>query len=228
MPEWERLSIEQLHLEKQTLSIRQRIARNLERLDAVTIRREASFRQTIARPKALQNKVRAPIGTRQRTRLRERRRGVESFRELVSDRWLPTTETPVRIISTRDNRSFVLIGQSDAIHVGPWAGPQAVVHEFGHILEHRHIQIRDASLRFLDRRTAGEAAQWLGPGFARSEIARRDGFIDSYVGKDYRRRATEVLSKGLEYMHRDALAFWDRDPDHFAYVWDIMRGIIPQ
>ena len=31
---------------------------------------------------------------------------------------------------------------------------------------------------------------------------------------------------GLEYMAKNPLEFWEKDPDHFRYVWDIMRGII--
>lgn len=107
----------------------------------------------------------------------------------------------------------------------------AIAHELGHGLEDQSQAILAASKKFLQARTAGETATNMaklfpGRGYHYSEIVLPDLFRSPYVGKVYK-DATEVVSMGLEYMVEDALAFWREDPEHFRFIWDIMRGAIP-
>lgn len=162
-----------------------------------------------------------------------RERGVANFRALVAKNWLTAPDgRPIRVslLSTKRNRSFFDRGP---VRLSRHAGEHTVVHELGHAVEWYHPEVLRASLRFYNRRTAGEAAQRLrilrpAANYDFHEMTRVDAFIDAYVGREYGRQFTEILSMGLEYMSRDPLEFWQKDPDHFAYIWDIMRGIVPQ
>lgn len=135
--------------------------------------------------------------------------------------------------------SFTRIGQrgkkyggwGPMLKIGAYDGPGVVVHELGHALEYLNRRILKSSQEFLKRRAGGDPLRKLADlfpdkGYRRGELARPDGFRDAYVGKHYD-SATEVVSMGLEYMLKDPLAFYREDPDHFRYIWDIMRGVIP-
>jgi hypothetical protein len=100
-----------------------------------------------------------------------------------------------------------------------------VVHELGHAAEHQDPTILEQSLAWRDGRTAGEQAKWLGPGYRQNEVTRADNFANPYIGKDYGRRATEVLSMGLEFFIEDPLYLAKTDPDMFKYIYNVVRGI---
>ncbi|HSB55508.1 MAG TPA: hypothetical protein VLD58_14205, partial [Gemmatimonadales bacterium] len=106
--------------------------------------------------------------------------------------------------------------------------PTTLLHEFGHAVEDQHPAIGRASLEFLDRRTRGEAAEYLAAlkpsgGYDSHEMTRKDQFLDPYMGKDYGRTATEILSMGLEEMMKDPVAFAEKDPEMFDYIWSTLR-----
>jgi len=60
--------------------------------------------------------------------------------------------------------------------------------------------------------------------YSSHERARPDDFIDPYMGKDYGRRSTEIVSMGLEYMYADAAYFAQRDPEYFDFMFALLRG----
>jgi len=121
--------------------------------------------------------------------------------------------------------------------------PKAFVHELGHAIE-TEVSVLKRSVDFLRRRTEGENAISMDAAYAPygqaitipGQTTKPDKFIEPYIGKqDYRDRsgkwsdtddffATEVMSKGLEYLYLDAGAFAQQDPDHFDYVWNTIRG----
>lgn len=71
------------------------------------------------------------------------------------------------------------------------------VHEIGHRME-RVRGLVDAERRYYNERTAGESAKWLGAGYGRDEVARRDKFVSAYMGKDYGGSAFELVSMATE------------------------------
>ncbi len=163
---------------------------------------------------------------------------LDDFRGLVSNRWLPppgagTGGRPIPVMNSRGG-SFQHQG---SILIRKDSGAEIISHELGHAIEERHREVLEASVAFLRGRTAGEGRKTLaellpGRGYGKDVFAWEDKFIHPYVGRDYgkvsgRTAATEVLSMGLEYMHKNALFFWREDPEHFAYIWDIMRGRVP-
>ena len=191
------------------------------------------MRKAVARPPSEQNLGTLPNHARNAERKARRAEGVDDWRELVSRRWLTAPNGRpiiVPIKSIQKNRAYHSQGE---VFLSPFSGPDAVVHELGHAVEFFHPDVLRSSLAFYDRRTAGEAVKKLrdlspGHGYRVGEITRKDAFIDAYVGREYGRRATEIFSMGIEYMAKDPLEFWRKDPEHFTYIWDIMRGIVPQ
>lgn len=108
------------------------------------------------------------------------------------------------------------------------SGVRTVIHELGHWLEHQDAEVHQKALEFLDRRTAGEPLEWLGRGYSRREVARKDKFMSAYMGKEYKlgddRYATEIVSMGLEYMWHAPGMFAREDPDYFDFIYGLMRG----
>lgn len=87
--------------------------------------------------------------------------------------------------------------------------PGVLEHEWSHALESLNPTALKKATAFLQARTKGEKLQRLRDLYPRSryrldEVARRDGFLTPYIGKDYSRlgvvRATEVTSMGIELL----------------------------
>jgi hypothetical protein len=130
--------------------------------------------------------------------------------------------------SWKGNRAFNDRGDS---FIGPYDGPDVVIHELGHSLEYFDASIKASANRFLERRTVGETAKSLREitGYSKyelHEIAKPDAFIRPYTGKVYLDKATETISMGLQHMWNDALSFWEKDPDHFKFIWNLMHGVL--
>jgi len=102
-----------------------------------------------------------------------------------------------------------------------------VWHEMGHVLESKSKRVHQRCVEFLEKRTLGKPLKWLGEGGADykvGEMFRDGGFIDNYTGKIYKgKKATEVLSTGLEQLYSDPVGFARRDYDHFRFVISVLR-----
>jgi hypothetical protein len=114
------------------------------------------------------------------------------------------------------------------------------VHEFGHAIEEqlteRGEKVLERSLEFLAYRVGGEPHTQLNKLYPDSryrddERGRKDKFDEAfgerrayYVGKDYGRAATEILSMGLQELHGDPVRFAEKDPEYFKFVVGILRG----
>ena len=95
------------------------------------------------------------------------------------------------------------------------------IHELGHRMEHTVPGLRDAEKDFYDRRTKGETLKWMGEGYGKKEVTRKDKFLNSYMGKDYGGSAYELASMGFESAYTDpgTLA---KDPDMEAWVYGML------
>lgn len=101
------------------------------------------------------------------------------------------------------------------------SSPKTLVHELGHWLEEIFPDIHSKCLRFLRRRTEGEAREHMGPGYDSWEFTRPDKFLDRYMGKDYGSRATEILSMGLELLYSDPWGLL-ADEDYFDFILGLL------
>ena len=102
---------------------------------------------------------------------------------------------------------------------------KTVVHEMGHYLEDSSSEIHSAVTKFYAKRTKGCPLVWMGSGYGRDELTRKDKFIDAYMGKDYRGVAHEILSMGLEYFYNDPYKLAVKDPEYFNFIYNVVRGI---
>lgn len=158
--------------------------------------------------------------------------GVEEFKKLVSedvqvrDPFNPDALFNIPVRKGGGGRSYHAAG---TIYLTTGAATKTIVHEMGHWFEYYNEDIHQSILDFYDRRTAGETAETLNSitqsnRFFSYEVARPDKFMDPYMGKDYGRRATEILSMGLQYFYEKPFEFANDDPDMFDFIYDLVRG----
>jgi hypothetical protein len=118
--------------------------------------------------------------------------------------------------------------------------PSTAVHELGHAIDEQvtagGVKVRRRSLEFLAHRVGTEPPRKLNDVFpAQSyrddEEGRKDRFDEAfpgssayYVGKDYGRGATEIMSMGLQKLHEDPVGFAEKDPEFCKFVLGILDG----
>lgn len=81
--------------------------------------------------------------------------------------------------------------------------------------------ILDAERAFYKRRTRGESLEWMGPGYKRNEVTRKDDFIHKYMGKDYDGHDFELVSMGFQYAYTEP-EMLAKDPDMEAWIYGIL------
>ena len=99
------------------------------------------------------------------------------------------------------------------------------MHELAHSLERNNYVMKQA-VEFLERRAGDKPITSLGYK-DRREVYQDGGFFSNYVGKVYKgdiykgRRATEVISMGLEAMYRNPKLFYAQDKEHFELIYNL-------
>lgn len=81
--------------------------------------------------------------------------------------------------------------------------------------------ILDAERAFYKRRTQGESLEWMGPGYKRNEVTRKDDFIHKYMGKDYDGHDFELVSMGFQYAYTEP-EMLAKDPDMEEWIYGIL------
>ena len=123
----------------------------------------------------------------------------------------------------------------DFVALSRGSGAETAVHEYAHWLETHDPAIHQKLLAFYGRRTAGEQAQPLSlltgnPAYNAWEVARKDQFLEPYMGKEYfdpsgSQYATELLSMGMEMLYNKTAELASGDPDMFDTIFNILRGL---
>ncbi|MBA7608783.1 hypothetical protein ES703_15965 [subsurface metagenome] len=134
-------------------------------------------------------------------------------------------------VGKADSRAFynmketILLGKQ-----GPYQSAsvinKTVIHELGHYVEDSSGMVHREVMGFYHKRTKGYSLEWLGPGYGKDELTRKDKFIDAYMGKDYKGQASEILSMGLEYFYNDPYKLALKDPEYFNFVYKLVRGML--
>jgi hypothetical protein len=75
------------------------------------------------------------------------------------------------------------------------------LHEMGHRFERTNSVLLQLERELYEQRTKGDSLQWMGSGFRRNEVTRKDNWTDRYMGKDYKGVAYELLSMALESVY---------------------------
>jgi hypothetical protein len=99
-------------------------------------------------------------------------------------------------------------------------------HEMGHTVEEAIPKLYELEKQFYNLRTKGEALTWLGPVYARSEKARKDQFINPYIGKDYgdSHKYTEVFYMGVEGLFTGNRPV-ETDPDFYNFILGVLAAL---
>ncbi len=95
------------------------------------------------------------------------------------------------------------------------------IHELGHRFERTVPGLLEAERKFYNKRTAGENLEWLGPGYRKDELTRKDKFINKYMGKDYGGTTYELVSIGFEYAYTNPTSLW-QDEEYAKWIYGIL------
>lgn len=101
---------------------------------------------------------------------------------------------------------------------------RTAVHELGHRFERSVPGLLKKEQEFYDRRTEGEKLVWLGSGYDKDEMTRKDDFIDEYMGKDYGGRAYELVSMGFQHAYTNP-AKLSEDEDMEQWVYGLLATV---
>lgn len=152
------------------------------------------------------------------------RSGMDAFNQLVRRDVWTNANVPIERLK-KGGRPYHLRG---TIHVSTNEDIGTMVHEIAHAFE-QQSGVLPKVLAFYDKRTAGDPVEKLRnitgyKGYGDDEVARRDKWIEPYMGKDYKRRATELVSMGLEMLHNNPGKLARDDPEMFDFIFDLVRG----
>jgi hypothetical protein len=105
-----------------------------------------------------------------------------------------------------------------------------VAHELAHRLEQEYPKIKSMEKAFYERRTAGESLDKLSKltgnyGYGPSEAAKKDKFLDPYMGKDYEGFAYEILSMGIESLTGGYYDIISDDVDYASFIIGLLAGL---
>ena len=140
--------------------------------------------------------------------------------------------------------SVVPITRGDSTYYDPKDGmiywragghTHSIIHELGHWLELQNRDTTRSAIEFLVRRNAGNPPRFLkevykGRGYTDEQFL-PDEFTEAYVGRIYRNRAgklgaTEITSYGLQRFFHEPHRLIQGDPEHFQFVYNVLRGKI--
>jgi hypothetical protein len=110
-----------------------------------------------------------------------------------------------------------------------------MVHELAHIIEGNDKYVTDMAQMFLAHRVRGEKSVKLnsvikGAKYDDTEMGRKDNFDKTfdlnqsyYIGKDYGKHASEVLSMGMEQLYANPKNFIEKDPEYAHFVISVLQ-----
>lgn len=150
--------------------------------------------------------------------------GAEIAQRYTHSDLLPETEAKV----SRGGRAFC---RGRTVHVSSKTSASVAAHEITHATEKQNPQVLKASRDFLKKRAGGAPAKSLrtltGINYRSDEVAFEDEWEkrggDLYSGKDYGERATEILTMGIERLHRNPALFLATDPEYFRFVLNTLQ-----
>ena len=102
-----------------------------------------------------------------------------------------------------------------------------VMHEIAHGIEEQNPQVLRRCLEFLKRRAGNESPQSLAKLTGKAEHADKMVYKDRfeelggehYMGRIYPQGdGTEILTMGIERLHRNPVEFYVNDPEYFEFV----------
>lgn len=146
----------------------------------------------------------------------------------------------VKFVKIAGRRPYYAPGDKE-VRTHPKIPVSVFVHELSHAIEMQRPAVLARLVEFRAKRTAGESLVSMqtlhpGAGFGLDERVLKDQWRERggehYTGKVYRSatgvdKASEILSMGLERLHKDPVGFSRRDPEFFDFILNLTAGLIP-
>lgn len=125
--------------------------------------------------------------------------------------------------------------QPGMVSVDTGTSTGVIVHEIGHNIEYtRGADFRAKRIAFFNDRTAGDTPErfidvYPTAGFEPHETFKRDKWLDTYMGKEYKhdsdqRGSSELISMGIQMLFEDPNKLIKRDPGYFDFIVSYLRG----
>lgn len=150
-----------------------------------------------------------------------------SFSSLISETWQPVNNKLNISVSKRIKRAFFRKGEG--VSLSPTNGTETVLHEIGHYLEHSRLDFHAEIMAFYNKRTAGEELRRLSTltgnkGYASYEVAKKDNFIDPYIGKFYGREgSSEIFTMWFTELFKNPKRLIENDFEYFEFIFNLIR-----
>lgn len=143
----------------------------------------------------------------------------------ICERYTAASLLPEITVKGHRGRAFYR-NRERAIYVSGKTSASTMAHEIMHGIEMQNPELLKQSRAFLLKRANGEPPKSLrqltGLKYERGEMTYEDLWKtkggDHYCGKDYGDTATEILSMGIERLHKDPTAFAEQDPEYFDFL----------
>lgn len=205
----------------------------------VTSDLDAPLLKTIEIPEAARGFLRVRLETDDPMIRESVARGAAFLTRVVAKKWLPTSVIRVRALGPTETRAYSVGFGGNAFIYLPrnTLGPDTAIHEIAHHIEGDHRPILEVSKRFLARRAKGGRPEPLSEiidlSYGKDEIAFRANWATRgghpYIGKFYgpslkEAFATELISMGLERLHREPAAFFREDADYFLFLVLVLQA----
>lgn len=149
---------------------------------------------------------------------------VKSVYELYPRDWVEASAKYDKINVIQSDRGFYrqnLTNSTLALSEGTKQHKRATaIHELGHRFEDIVQKILDTEAEFYKRRTYRQQLKQL-EGYDTGEVAKKDKFIDPYMGKWYDGDAYELVSMGFELAYTDPEKL-STDPDYQEWIYGIL------
>lgn len=98
---------------------------------------------------------------------------------------------------------------------------RCAIHELGHRFEHVLDELAETECILYNRRTKGEQLTWLGKGYGKNELTRKDDFLSPYMGKYYDGNFYELVSMGFEYAYTNPAKLM-KDKDMAEWIFGLL------
>ena len=157
------------------------------------------------------------------------RKALDDFERMIGVDYVKGKEIEVAIINPAAAKSQRAFALGNAIYISEKNPNKIIIHEAAHVIERSYPDIHKKIQKFFNERTKGDKWEPLrkltgSEFYGANEVAKKDRWINPYMGKRTSKGNSEILSMGMEMMYTDPVGFAKKDPDYFAFIYDTLRG----
>ena len=173
-------------------------------------------------PENLSNEMNVHLGIKSKASLTDARKSVLKAYDCYPTEWIEKSIKHSNLQIAKAGRGYYRHSDFTLKTSGDTLDDlvETSIHELGHRFERTQGLLANESI-FYDRRTKGETLEWLGKGYGKNELTRKDDFLTPYIGKDYGGTAYEVVSMGFQYAYTN-LDLLLKDEDFAQFIFGLL------